>query len=31
VADGLSHCDRLEDQVRDLLDQLGRAMQEVPA
>jgi HPt (histidine-containing phosphotransfer) domain-containing protein len=31
VAGVLNHCDRLEDQVRDLLDQLGRAMQEVPA
>lgn len=29
MAGGLTHCDRLEDQVRDLLDQLGRASKEV--
>jgi PAS domain S-box-containing protein len=29
VAGGLSHCDRLEDQVRSLLAELGRATQQV--
>jgi len=29
VAGALSHCDRLEDQVRDLLDLLGRAARKV--
>jgi HPt (histidine-containing phosphotransfer) domain-containing protein len=31
VAGGLNQCDRLEDQVRDLLDRLGRVANEVTA